>query len=815
MLEQPRFEKSPVDFRNMAEVDGGEFSMEQRSGPEPAAEPKFSPHWTQVVLAVLLLATLVGLVLHAVDARVDEAEVNASVAELESNSGALIEVQTLSLDLYDAVDAWKEGGPFPPVGVAVRQLDDRIASTEPVGLSTPELLGDAYTNSLDALRQVLSTPVPDPEVAYDAAEPFERAAVALSRKYEELLDPGSRVEILGATHNEERGMRLVMLVILLGGALGTVTVLRSRSQYRSAKSRFDRDRAELDRASVLERGEAEILAGIVAGDDIGALTLSVLDLAHRLTGGCLRFVKAPDLDVEGLPPALFCSYGSSIGAGSEGVPTPEADAQLPVSAGVGMELGVLELRMLDRPGPVDERSIDVVRRCADLIALVVDRALAEAQLRHRATHDALTGMPNRSHLLDLVAHGLAQRAKSPDHEVALVFCDLDRFKLVNDTLGHRTGDELLRAVGRRLSASVNDTGTVLTRLGGDEFVAVCTGPDAAVRAAAQAEDLAASLQTRFLVGGVELHVSASFGIAVADESTDSPEQLLRNADMAMYAAKRDSLVTVVRYDAELEAGLAALLETDVALRAALANDGLVVHFQPLFDIERSMPVGVEALVRWERDGVLVPPGDFLPVARSNGLMGEVCRTVTAQSLDALQSVHGLLPDLSLWLNVESQQLRDPRFPAGLAAELERTGVPPTNLVLEISEADFLTVDEIGGVIQTLRDMGVRLAMDDFGTGYSSIVRLTELPIDIVKLDRALVAGASPAADRASGILAASVALVSSANLDVVVEGVETEAELDAVRQLGCGVVQGYLLRRPGPAAEVLAECVSSAGLPTT
>ena len=766
-----------------------------------------SPHWVQVVLAVALVAALVGLVAHGVDASRDEVEVSESVALLETESGALIELQAAALDLYDVIDEWKEGGSFTPVLPALREVERRTGSTNVVGRPTAQLAGPTFMSALEALRVELELPSPDPATTYDAAEVFEKAAVAWSRSYEELLDPASRVELLGANHNEKRGMRLVVLVIVLGGALGAVTVFRSRRQYRSAKERFDHDRAALDRASVLERGEAEILAGIVAGDDIGALTLNVLNLAHRLTGSCLRFVKTPGLDVDGLPPALFCTYGSSLGAGTEGVPTPEADATLPVSAGAGMELGVLELRMLEDPTAVDDRTIDVVRRCADLIALVIDRVLAQDQLRYRATHDALTGMPNRAHLLELVAHGLEQRASSPGDGVALVFCDLDRFKLVNDTLGHRTGDELLKMVGRRLAASVSGTGTVLTRLGGDEFVAVCTGPDVVEQASAQVDDLAACLQSRFLVDGNELHVSASFGIAVADESTDSPEQLLRNADMAMYAAKRDPLTTVVRYDAELEAGLAALLETDVALRAALADDGLVVHFQPLVDVSTSTPVGVEALVRWERDGKLVPPGDFLPVARTNGLMGDVCRTVMSKSLDALESVRGLLPDLSLWLNVESQQLRDPQFPAGLAAELDRTGVPPTNVVLEISEADFLTVDEIGDVIRTLREMGVRLAMDDFGTGYSSIVRLTELPIDVVKLDRALVAGVSAGDGPASGILAASVALVSSAGLDVVVEGVETEDELAAVSALGCRVVQGYLLRRPGPADEILAECV--------
>jgi EAL domain-containing protein (putative c-di-GMP-specific phosphodiesterase class I) len=186
-------------------------------------------------------------------------------------------------------------------------------------------------------------------------------------------------------------------------------------------------------------------------------------------------------------------------------------------------------------------------------------------------------------------------------------------------------------------------------------------------------------------------------------------------------------------------------------------------------------------------------------------MGDLGRAVTRQSLAALGSSRDVLPDLSLWLNVDLLQLRDPSFADMLAEELRASGIDATDIVLELSEADLLDVDEIEASIARLRAMGVRLAVDDFGTGYSSIVRLTELPIDIVKLDRALVAGISDGGDPAVGILSAAVALVSHAGLEIVVEGVETEAELRAVRDLGCTIVQGYLLRRPGPAAEVLAE----------
>ena len=774
--------------------------------PSDATDPRFSAHWSQIVLAVLLGLAVAGLVLHAIDARRDERRTATAVAQLEADSQAVIEVQRRALDLYDAIDGWEEGGPFGAVESSLGLLDQQLDSTDSAGTSFRSLVRGPFIDTLTQLRPTITGRAPDVAAAYPLAENFERAAVGLSRNYEELLSPERRTEVVGDDSNEKRGMRLVLLVILLGLSLGTITVLRSRSAYRAAKERFDRDREELDRASVLERGEAEILAGIVEGEPVGTLVVSVLDLAHRLTGGCLRFVVLPGLDVDGMPEVVVRSLGGDCRLGSS-VSDVEPAASWPVSAGAGLELGTLELCAGEAVAPVDDRIDAVARRCADLIALVIDRVLAEEQLRYRATHDSLTGMPNREHLLEVVAEGLRNRAADPDHEVALIFCDLDRFKLVNDTLGHRSGDELIRAVGRRMCASVNGTGTVMSRLGGDEFVAVCTGPSAGVRAAAQAADLVACLQSRFVVDDAELFVTGSFGIAVADDVTATPEQLLRNADMAMYAAKRDPLATVVRYDANLETGLAAQLEIDVALRETLARDGLTVYMQPLFDVGRELPVGVESLVRWEHDGELLTPAAFLPVARANGLMGELGRVVVSKSLDALRMVREQVPDLSLWLNMDRLQLRDAQFPALLAAELERTGVPAANLVLELSEEDLLHVEEVGDVVTELRAMGVRLAMDDFGTGYSSIVRLTELPVDIVKLDRALVAGLAEGGERAEGILAASVALVTSAGLDVVVEGVETQSELDTVRSLGCAVVQGYLLRRPGPAAEVLAECV--------
>ena len=770
--------------------------------------PRFRVHWSQALLGLLLGLALGGLVFHAIDAEEDSDQVSAAVVELEASSGALIQVQDRALDLYDAVDSWEEGGPYAPVNVALTSLDELLGSTNEAGSQVRSLVGDRFLTDLAALRPTVSSPSADPKAAYDPAETFERSAVMLSRKYEEILNPRSRMDILGAANHDERGVGLVILVVILVLLLGAVSLVRTRSAYRTAKERFERDREELARASVLELGEAEILAGIVEGADVEELVVSVLDLAHRLTGGSFRFLGDPGSGLATLPPLVVGSDAAPTAA-APSLP-PAASERWVVGAGGGLDLGVLEL--VAGTGSLDDRGRAVARRCADLIALVIDRVLAEEQLQFRATHDSLTGMPNRAHLLDVVATALDDPSTGAD-ELALVFCDLDRFKLVNDTLGHRTGDELLQAVGHRLVASAARSDARVFRLGGDEFVVVCAGPGAGARATTLAHEMSESLRERFPVSGSELFVAASFGIAVADRSTTTPEQLLRNADIAMYAAKGDPLTSIALFGDDLEAGRAAQFEVDSALRSALAADELTVHFQPLVDIEASRTVGVEALVRWERDGAFMPPNEFLPVARAHGLMGELGRVVMRKALEAVGAVVDQLPDLTVWLNIDRMQLFDSGFPAALAAELDRSGVAATNVVLEISEADLLHVEEISAAITELRARGVRLAMDDFGTGYSSIVRLTELPVDVVKLDRALVAGLAEGGARAESILAASVTLVSGAGLDLVVEGVETDTELEVVRWLGCKVVQGYLLRRPGPMDEVLAECVAGVHAP--
>jgi diguanylate cyclase (GGDEF)-like protein len=793
-----------------------------------------------VLIAVVFLASVVGLVVNSVQSAARDQQAADEVAESESGAGLAVYTQRESLVLANRIEQWL-------LGVASRRdvqiqralLERRLDVLDPAGRSGTDVAGEEFEAALAAVDATLST-IPagvlpaEQRVAQGVAmrpvlDEFERSASRLGTVYQSIVDESIRDQFHDHSTDQQIGSLLLVLSAVSGLALLAVTAVQIRRRYRTARDQIAGDRAALERASVLERGEADILAGIVEGRPSSELVVDVLDLAHELTGGCIRFSRAAAPELEALPAVTTHSAGATC-LESDG--PSEVVATWPVRISGGSTFGDLEMcddgvRAPVSRGPGADRSADadragvdaVARRCADLVALVLDRAIAADHLRHRATHDPLTGMPNRAFLLERVGAELVARG-AESGEVAVVFCDLDRFKLVNDTLGHRSGDRLLRAVARRLSSVAAGDDVTVARLGGDEFVALCVGARAAERAEVVADAMAVSLEGPFLIDGSEVFVSGSLGVAVSGPQVRDAEQLLRNSDVAMYRAKADPHVRVVSYDEELEADLAERLQTDAALRRGLARQDLIVHLQPIVELATGRSCGVEALVRWQRGDELVYPGAFLQLAQDNGLMPELGRIVIGRALDALME-HAAgraaaagpdLPDagpgatgLTMWINLAKVQLRDPAFPSWLLQELSRRSLPPQSLVLELSEGDLLDAAEVGEVLAGLRAVGMRIAMDDFGTGYSSLVRLGKLPIDVVKLDRAFVSSLGTGDFRDYSVLAAAVKFVEAVGLDVVVEGIERQGELDAVVSLGCRYAQGFLLRRPAPADEILGE----------
>jgi diguanylate cyclase (GGDEF)-like protein/PAS domain S-box-containing protein len=431
---------------------------------------------------------------------------------------------------------------------------------------------------------------------------------------------------------------------------------------------------------------------------------------------------------------------------------------------------------------------------ANLLGAALDRVAVEDELRAQALEDPLTGLANRSYLAAHVEQAIASVGRG--EHLGLLLLDLDRFKVVNDTLGHGAGDELLCAVAERLRATVR-AGDLVARLGGDEFVVACTShDDGGARIVALAQRLLDALVEPYVVDGRELHLSASAGLVFVDHGETTAEALLRDADVAMYRAKEHGGARFEVFDARLRARVVQRMATESALRRALDRDELLLHFQPIMDLRRNALVGFEALVRWGHpERGLVPPGDFIDVAEETGLIVPTGRWVLHQAVHALAALEAAAGrPLRMGVNLSARQLS-----ATLVQEvrdaLTDAGVAPTALTLEVTET--LLVEGPGAleILGELRALGVAIAIDDFGTGWSSLGALQSYPADVLKLDRSLVApaaGSVPSAALARAVIEMGHAL----GLDVVAEGIEDAAQLDAMQLLGCPHGQGFVFARP-------------------
>ena len=428
-----------------------------------------------------------------------------------------------------------------------------------------------------------------------------------------------------------------------------------------------------------------------------------------------------------------------------------------------------------------------------------DRKRLESSLRHQALHDALTGLPNRALLDDRMSHALTA-AHARGSTIAVLFLDLDRFKVLNDAEGHAAGDAVLVEVAERLRAAVRPEDTV-ARFGGDEFVVLCeTGGLATAHHVA--ERLHESLEQPFQTGGPARFLAASIGIAMAHADSTAAD-LLRDADAAMYRAKDLGRGRTAVFDADIRARASARLEATTALRRALGEGELRLHYQPVLDLADERLIGFEALVRWQHpEHGLLGPGAFIADAEENGLivpLGEwVLRTALAQSA---RWASATAAPLHMSVNLSARQLDEPDLAHMIATALEDAAVPASTLTLEITESVVMR-DVLRNVehLRALREIGVHLSIDDFGTGYSSLVYLKRLPVTTLKIDREFVDGLGQD-PHDSAIVAAVIALAQALELDVVAEGVETPRQLAELRRLGCHAAQGFLFARPVPAEE--------------
>ena len=470
-----------------------------------------------------------------------------------------------------------------------------------------------------------------------------------------------------------------------------------------------------------------------------------------------------------------------------------------------------EVRVVHRRAEIIRNERGEPLRMVGSIHDVTERKALEQRLKHQALHDPLTGLPNRILFADRLDHALT-RSERRDGSVVVLFLDLDNFKYVNDSLGHKAGDSLLVAVAGRLRALLRPEDT-LARLGGDEFVALLEDVGDRSQAMRVVERVGKGMRVPVLVDGRDVFVTASIGVAFSGSAEDRPEDLIRDADAAMYRAKESGKDHHAVFQPEMKDYSSRRLGLESDLRLALRRpaEEFRVHYQPKTLVGNGGIAGVEALLRWEHPhrGMVLPP-EFIPLAEETGLIVPLGHWVLDQACRQAKTWQTEYPALFVNVNISPRQFRDPDLISRVIEVLEETKLPPASLCLEIAERAVMedahaSVEKLGG----LKDLGVRLTIDDFGSGYSSLSHLKRFPVDAINVDRSLIAGlGQDVGDTA--IVSAIVTLAHALTLDVVAQGVETKAEIEELRSLGCDFAQGYYFWKPVPAQEVSSLLASQA-----
>jgi diguanylate cyclase (GGDEF)-like protein/PAS domain S-box-containing protein len=466
--------------------------------------------------------------------------------------------------------------------------------------------------------------------------------------------------------------------------------------------------------------------------------------------------------------------------------------------------GILGVQSI-QPREYFSGDVDFLQSLANVLADALDRQSTEDDIRHRALHDPLTGLPNRVLFGDRLDQALERLRRRPAL-TAILFLDLDQFKLVNDGLGHQLGDELLAGVALRLKQAVRTVDTV-ARFGGDEFGLLLEDVTGEHDAIATAERIAALFSKPFMIAGREHFITASIGIVFAQGGEDSGG-LIRDADAAMYRAKERGRARYEVFDGEMRERAITRLQVESDLRHALGRDELRLVYQPIVSLATGAPVGVEALLRWEHpQRGLVSPYEFISVAEENGLIEPIGDWVLESACRQAEAWYQMRPDaapLGISVNISGKQLLGQRLPQVVSRLLGESKLDPACLHLEITESVMVgDAETLTETLQALKRIGVRLVLDDFGTGYSSFGYLTRLPLDALKVDRSYIDGLGSDA-RDGAITQAIIAMSNALSLQVIGEGVETEVHAAELRRLGCRLAQGFYFARPADAGAITA-----------
>jgi diguanylate cyclase (GGDEF)-like protein len=465
-------------------------------------------------------------------------------------------------------------------------------------------------------------------------------------------------------------------------------------------------------------------------------------------------------------------------------------AQLPIVVN-GQAIGTVEL--LSRSGAtLDAWQLTLAQTMANEAGIMLENSRLYGEIRHQALHDSLTELPNRALLGDRLEHALARRRS--DSLIALLFVDVDDFKLVNDAFGHGVGDTVLTAVARRLRGLIRE-GDTAARLSGDEFAILVEDLTSAEDADAAASRVVNAFRAPLDVGGQAIQLSVSVGVGLADASPHSAEELIRNADFAMYAAKQAGKGQHRTYDAGERQIADERVRLQRDLRGAVARNELLVHYQPIIDLRSGAVTSCEALVRWQHPqrGLLLP-ASFVPQAEETGAIVEIGAWVLETACAQLVHWQRSSPGLSVSVNLSGRQLQDPSLVGDVRRVLERTGIAPASLVLEMTETVLVADPASESTLARLKALGVRLAIDDFGTGYSSISYLRRFPVDILKIDREFIKEVESREGQA--LLRGIVQLGRSLGLTLIAEGIERSAQLARITETSCEQGQGFLFGRP-------------------
>lgn len=430
---------------------------------------------------------------------------------------------------------------------------------------------------------------------------------------------------------------------------------------------------------------------------------------------------------------------------------------------------------------------------------ITERKSMEQQLFHDALHDALTGLPNRALFMDRLEQQLKKSQSQDNHLFAVLFLDLDRFKVVNDSVGHLVGDKLLIQIARRLEKSIAPTDTV-ARLGGDEFTILLEDISSKSEATLVAESIYQTLTFPFYVDGYELFTTASIGIALSSQGYEKPEEILRDADLTMYRAKEQGKARYEVFDCSLRDRALQRLELETDLRRALEREEFEVYYQPITSLALGTLAGFEALARWNHPTKgKIPPADFIPICEETGLivpLGNWLLKKACQVTRNWQLKYPQHPAIKMSVNLSAQQFREPQLVEEVEAVLSETGLPGKFLKLEITESVLIdNLETVTEIIHSLRKREIQFSIDDFGTGYSSLSYLHRFPVDTIKIDRSFVSQMKADGEN-SAIVKAIVTLAHMLEMDIIAEGIETTAQLAQLKLLQCEYGQGFFFSRP-------------------